>query len=209
MASHPQFRGGEPRRGALRRGSPEVVKAMSSISDKAVPPTQRQSSLRFRDATGDDVAAIAGLQNAASGALTARYGEGHWSGLVSERSIELGLRHARVRVGIVNRRVVSVLRLAQKKPWAIDVRYFTQVKRPLYLTGMVVSVAHQRSGLGRLALADAAKVAAAWPADAIRLDAYDAVAGAGGFYTACGYTERGHVVYRECPLVYYELLLDR
>ena len=180
---------------------------MSSTSSKVSLPPRRQPSLRFRDATADDVPAIAGLQNAASGALTARFGEGHWSGLVSERSIELGLRHAQVRVGIVNRRVVSVLRLAQKKPWAIDVKYFTPVKRPLYLTGMVVSVAQQGTGLGRLALADAAKAAAAWPADVIRLDAYDAVAGAGGFYTACGYTERGRVVYRGCPLVYFELLL--
>src|SRR5213596_2828131 len=56
------------------------------------------------------------------------------------------------------------------------------VKRPLYLTGMAVSVTHQRQGLGRLALDDACAVAEKWPADAIRLDAYDAEAGAGGFY---------------------------
>lgn len=39
-------------------------------------------TLKFRDATLDDVALIAGLQNAAAGALTARYGPGHWSSLV-------------------------------------------------------------------------------------------------------------------------------
>src|SRR4026209_1704837 len=130
--------------------------------------------LMFRAATLADVAVIAGLQNAAAGALTARYGPGHWSSLVTERSAALSQRHARVRVGVAGRRILTVLRLATRKPWAIDVSYFTPVRRPLYLTGMAVSVVHQRKGLGRLALADARAVAETWPADAIRLDAYDA-----------------------------------
>jgi len=99
------------------------------------------------------------------------------------------------------------VRLATKKPWAIDVSYFTPVKRPLYLTGMAVSVAHQRQGLGRRALDDACVVAEKWPAEAIRLDAYDAKAGAGGFYDRCGFTECGRVVNKGTPLVYYERLL--
>jgi GNAT superfamily N-acetyltransferase len=80
-------------------------------------------------------------------------------------------------------------------------------RKPLYLTGMAVSVAHQGQGLGRLAMEDARTVARAWPADAIRLDAFDAGAGAGTFYLNCGYRERGHVTYRGTPLAYYELLL--
>src|SRR5687767_15431919 len=136
---------------------------------------------------------IAALQNAAAGALTARFGEGHWSSLVTERGAALAQRHARVRVGRSGKRIVTVLRLATKKPWAIDVAYFTPVKRPLYLTGMTVSVAHQGEGLGRLALEDAERVAIDWPADAIRLDAYDAIAGAGSFYAKCGFTKRGRV----------------
>ena len=164
-------------------------------------------TLKFRDATLDDVAVIAGLQNAVAGALTARFGPGHWSTLVSERGAALSHRHARVRVGRDGRRILTVVRLATKKPWAIDVSYFTPVKRPLYLTGMAVSVAHQRQGLGRLALDDACVVAEKWPAEAIRLDAYDAKAGAGGFYDRCGFTECGRVVYKGTPLVYYERLL--
>jgi len=163
--------------------------------------------LRFRDAGEGDVAAIAGLQNAAAGALTARFGAGPWSFLTTERAAELSLRHARVRVGLLGRRVVTVLRLAAKKPWAIDVSYFTPVARPLYLTGMAVSVEHQGQGLGRLALEDAREVAIAHPADAIRLDAYDADAGASEFYARCGFAERGDVVYKGTPLVYHELLL--
>lgn len=163
--------------------------------------------LKFRDATADDAPAIAGLQNAAAGALTARFGEGHWSALVTERGAIQAQRHARVRVGRSGRRILTVVRLAAKKPWAIDVSFFTPVKRPVYLTGLAVSVAHQGQGLGRLALEDARAVAVAWPADAIRLDAYDAEAGAGSFYARCGFRERGRVVYKGDPLVYYELLL--
>jgi GNAT superfamily N-acetyltransferase len=163
--------------------------------------------LRFRDATLDDVAIIAGVQNAVAGALTARFGAGPWSSLTKERSAELSLRHARVRLGMSGKVVVSVLRLATKKPWAIDTSYFSPAKRPLYLTGMAVSVAHQGQGIGRLAVEDARATARAWPADAIRLDAYDAGAGAGNFYASCGFEERGRVVYRKTPLVYFEVVL--
>ena len=164
-------------------------------------------NLEFRDATLEDVPVIAALHNAAAGALTARFGVGHWSTLGAERSAALAQRHARVRVGREGKRILTVLRLATKKPWAIDVAYFTPVKRPLYLTGMAVAVTHQGHGLGRLALDDAHAVAESWPADAIRLDAYDHAAGAGEFYLECGYAERGHVVYKGDPLAYFELLL--
>jgi GNAT superfamily N-acetyltransferase len=164
-------------------------------------------TLRFRDATAKDIAAIAGMLNATAGALTIRFGEGRWSSMTPERSVELALRRARLRVGVDGKRIVTTLSLATKKPWAIDVAYFTPARRPLYLTGMAVSVAHQRQGLGRAALDDARAVGVAWPADAIRLDAYDAPAGAGEFYERCGYEARARVVYRDVPLIYYELVL--
>ena len=148
--------------------------------------------LKFHDATAGDAPMIAALHNAAAGALTARFGEGHWSTLVTERGAVQAQRHARVRVGREGGRMLTVVRLATRKAWAIDLSYFTPVRRPLYLTGLAV--------------------AAAWPADAIRLDAYDHEAGAGPFYVKCGFVkcgfeERGRVVYKGDPLVYYELLL--
>lgn len=103
--------------------------------------------------------------------------------------------------------VPAIAALHNAAAGALDLASFTPVKRPLYLTGMAVSVAHQRQGLGRQALGDARAVAAAWPADAIRLDAFDAEAGAGAYSARCGYSERGRVVYRGDPLVYYELVL--
>jgi GNAT superfamily N-acetyltransferase len=72
---------------------------------------------------------------------------------------------------------------------------------------MAVAPAVQRMGVGRALLEQAAAVAREWPGDAIRLDAYDAAAGAGGFYASCGYREVGRVTYRTVPLIYYERLL--
>jgi len=96
--------------------------------------------------------------------------------------------------------------LATKKPWAIDTSYFSACRRPLYLLAMAVTPARQRQGIGRLCLQEARRIAEAWPADAIRLDAYDAKAGGGGFYELCGWTEKGRVSYRGVPLIYYELI---
>lgn len=163
-------------------------------------------TLTFSDATHDDAGALTALHVAAAADLTARFGQGHWSSAPTIRRIDPSA-HVRIRVGRERGRVVCALRLQTKKPWAIDVAYFTAVMRPLYLTGMVVAVDRQRQGLGRAALADAHDIAGEWPADAIRLDAYDAAAGAGPFYAKCGYVERGRVAYKGNPLIYYELLL--
>jgi hypothetical protein len=50
-------------------------------------------------------------------------------------------------------------------------------------------------------------MARSWPADAVRLDAFDAEAGAGGFYARCGWSEVGQTSYRDTRLIYYEFLL--
>jgi hypothetical protein len=64
--------------------------------------------LKLRDATVEDPPPIAAQQKSAAGALTARYGEGDWSALVTERSAILAQRHARVRVGRDGRRILTV-----------------------------------------------------------------------------------------------------
>jgi GNAT superfamily N-acetyltransferase len=72
---------------------------------------------------------------------------------------------------------------------------------------MAVHPDEQRQGLGRLCIQEARRIATAWPSDAIRLDAYDAAAGAGEFYSKCGFREVGRVTYRKAPLIYFEALL--
>jgi GNAT superfamily N-acetyltransferase len=119
------------------------------------------------------------------------------------------MRTSRVFVARLGTEIVGTLRLATKKPWAIDTSYFSPCRRPLYLLAMAVTPAKQRQGIGRRCLQEALQIAESWPADAIRLDAYDAKAGAGGFYARCGWTETGRACYRGAPLIYYEFALVR
>jgi len=166
--------------------------------------------LVFADATNGDAAALAALHRAVAEDLTHRFGQGRWSSAQSERGVLANMRRPkfeRILMARSNRRIVGTLRLATKKPWAIDTAYFTAATRPLYLTGMAVHPDLQRGGVGRLLLKEAEAVAHAWPADAIRLDAFDAEAGAGGFYAKCGFREVGRVSYKGNPLVYFEMVL--
>ena len=163
--------------------------------------------LRFSVATEADAAELTVMRIAVGLHLTAAHGHGHWSGGPTERGVLAGIRTSRVLVAHRGKKLVGTLLLQTKKPWAIDTSYFTPARRPLYLLNMAVVPALQRMGVGRALLAHAAAVAREWPGDAIRLDAYDADAGAGGFYASCGYREVGRVTYRTVPLIYYELLL--
>jgi GNAT superfamily N-acetyltransferase len=158
-------------------------------------------------ATAADAPALSSLRTAVALDLTSRHGQGHWSTPVSERSAELALRHSQVILLFDGIALVGTLRLGNKKPWAIDKTYFTDVFRPIYLTDMAVDPVRQRQGIGRRLIEEALTLARTWPADAIRLDAYDAPAGAGAFYEKCGFRERGRVVYRKVPLTYYERLI--
>jgi GNAT superfamily N-acetyltransferase len=72
---------------------------------------------------------------------------------------------------------------------------------------MAVAPELQRGGAGRTLLEHADAIARALPADAIRLDAYDAAAGAAPFYARCGYREVARTAYRGVPLVYFEKVL--
>jgi len=157
-----------------------------------------------RDASEADALAIAALRSATADRLSAEFGQGHWSHPASEKGVLLGMKHARVLIMHDNGRLLGTLRLAPRKPWAIDPAYFTMVDRALYLTDMAVHPTHQRRGVGRALLAEAERVTLAFPAQAIWLDAYDAPAGASAFYAACGFREVGRRAYRDVPLVYFE-----
>ncbi len=169
--------------------------------------------IEFDTAAASDAPALAALHGAIADDLTARCGRGHWSLRASERGVLLALRTARVRVARRGGAICATYALVSKKPWAIDIRFFTACARALYLVNMAVDPAHQRRGLGRLCLADAKAVAVDVAASArgrvgaIRLDTYDGAAGAAGFYAKAGLREVGRVVYRQTPLVYFELLL--
>jgi GNAT superfamily N-acetyltransferase len=159
-------------------------------------------------ATEADTPAITSLRNAAAARLTQEHGQGHWSARVTEKGVLRGLRTSRVLLAHANGMVIGTVRLALKKPWAIDLRDFATVPRPLYLHDLAVAPAAQGQGVGRFLVNEVKALARAWPADAIRLDAYDHPAGAGPFYERCGFRNVGRRSYRGVPLVYFELLLS-
>ena len=161
----------------------------------------------FLPAGPADAAAVVALRNAVAEDLTERFGQGHWSGVSTEKGVLHSLKTSTIYVAWDEGRPVATLGLATKKPWAIDAAYFTPCKRPLYLTAMAVAPDRQSQGLGRWCLAQAEAFARDWPAQAIRLDAYNVAAGAGGFYAKCGYSEMGRVIYRTVPLIYFEKLV--
>jgi predicted N-acetyltransferase YhbS len=168
-------------------------------------------SLSFGIAVEADASAIAAMRNAAAEQLTRKYGQGNWSSLATERSVLLHNfmrpKFQRTLIARDGPNLVATLCLQTKKPWAIDVKYFTSVSKALYLIGMAVHPDWQGKGVGRLILKEAEDIARKWPSLAIRLDAWDADAGAGPFYAKCGFHDVGHVVYRTNPIVYYEMLL--
>jgi GNAT superfamily N-acetyltransferase len=175
------------------------------MAHRSVGPSR--IDLRLATAVDVDAAAIAALRTAVAQRLTDKFGRGHWSGAVTEGIVLRAIRTSRVLVARTDGGIVGTLRLATKKPWAIDPRYFTKVDRPLYLTDMAVHPTMQRTGIGRRLLEDAVSIARSWPADAIRLDSYDAAAGAGPFYAKCGLRDMGRVTYRGTPLIYFEMVL--
>jgi ribosomal protein S18 acetylase RimI-like enzyme len=158
-------------------------------------------------AHAQDVAAIARLRTAVAARLTRDFGQGHWSQGGSESGVIRDMAIPGLYVVRDGAQLIATLRLAVKKPWAIDPAYFSDSKSPLYLTSMAVEPDRQRQGIGRACMLDALRVARERSGDAIRLDAYDTPAGAGGFYEKCGFREIGRVVYRNTPLIYYEMLL--
>ena len=163
--------------------------------------------ITLQPAIARDAAALAALHSAVARDLTDAHGPGPWSSETSEKGMLLAMRMSEVFVARLNGELVGTLRLATKKPWAIDTKYFSDSKNPVYLLAMAIAPARQRQGIGRLCLEEAKRIAREWAADAIRLDAYDAKAGAGEFYARCGWKETGRAFYRRASLIYFEFLL--
>jgi GNAT superfamily N-acetyltransferase len=164
--------------------------------------------VKLQVATADDVSDLVSLQIAVNRHLTSQYGKGFWSGGgATEKGVLFAMRRSTVYVARHRGRLIATLTLGARKPWAIDKKYFAASKRPLYLTTMAVTPDEQRKGVGRLCMDEACRIARKWPSDAIRLDAWEAEAGAGEFYRKCGFREVGRATYRDAPLIYFEMLL--
>ena len=162
--------------------------------------------MRITIADPDDAAPIAAVRVAAADRLTRDFGDGHWSSHTNEDAVSRDINASTVLVARDRGAIVGTLTLQKKKPWSIDTVYFTPCTMPLYLINMAVTPARQRRGVGRALLAEAKIVARAFPAHALRLDAYEGPAGAAEFYRRCGYTQVGGKLYRGVALLYFELM---
>ncbi|OQP58384.1 GNAT family N-acetyltransferase [Niastella populi] len=160
-------------------------------------------------ATSADAEAIADVISAAAHDLTDKHGHGHWSAVASAKGVLNGMSKAKVLVARTGDKVVGTLRLTGSRPWVIDPAYFTPVPRPVYLVDMAVRPGYQRIGVGRALIEQAKTVTTALSGDAIRLDAFEGVAGAGGFYEKCGFTDKGHILYKTVPHIYFEWLKEK
>lgn len=163
----------------------------------------------LEEATLDDAPAIAAVRLAASRRLTERFGRGVWSyAAESEWSVRADIMTSKILIAREEGSVLATLRIATKPPWMGEIGFFTPCRTPLYLTTMAVAPKYQLQGIGSACLAEVDRLATEWPADAIRLDAYDLPAGAPGFYLKNGYTEVRRAAYHGTPLVYFEKLIS-
>jgi GNAT superfamily N-acetyltransferase len=164
-------------------------------------------ALSFRLATDADVSELLKLRLAVDKDQAQRFGENRWSTSISKKSVARWIRSSRILVAQRRGQIIAAVRMETKKPWAVDLQYFTPVAKAVYLHDVNVDPQVQRLGIGRRLIERAKGFARRWPVDAMRLDAYDGPAGAGPFYEKCGFKKVGRTVYRGVPLVYFELLL--
>ena len=110
-------------------------------------------------ATAADVSAIADLRVAVADRLTKDFGHGHWSSHTNDAAVLRDLKASHVLVARDRGKIIATLTLQTKKPWAIDLAYFTPCKKALYLINMAVHPRRQRRGIGRALMTEAARVA--------------------------------------------------
>lgn len=165
----------------------------------------------FGPATEGDAAAIAAVRLAAARDLTARFGSGTWSfSLGSAEAVRAELLSSTILIARDGGQLLGTLRLSTRNPWLGDTGFFTRGDRPIYLTSMAVSPRYQRQGIGRQLIEEAKRVAMQeLGGDALRLDSYDAAAGAGGFYRRCGFSVVRQGSYNGTPLLWFEWLPRR
>jgi GNAT superfamily N-acetyltransferase len=163
--------------------------------------------IHFQPATNRDVPDLVLLRIKVNRHLAWKYGEGFWVARPTEKGARAQMQRGTVYIARFRNQLIASLTFSTRKPWAIDRKYFRPSKNPLYLTAMAVDPRYQGKGIGRLCLEEARRIATEWPADAIRLDAFDAHAGAGDFYRNGGFRDVDRAVFGQTRLIYFELLL--
>ncbi len=165
-------------------------------------------NVAIRAADGADAETIHAIRSSAADALTAEFGSGHWSHVESLATLR---RHAVDRdlfLAMNEGEAIGTFELQSKKPGFYSKHWFADPDAPAcYLFNMAIVKTSQRHGLGRAIMAEMEALAATDGKRALRLDAYDAPAGAGVFYGKCGYDFVHEGSFNRVALRYYEKLL--
>src|SRR5690348_15670402 len=93
---------------------------------RSVPAFGKHMRIRLDLATPDDVQRLVELRAAVAEALTAHHGVGPWSSTSTEKGVLFEMRTSQVFVARHKSSLLATLRLATKKPWAIDLKYFRE-----------------------------------------------------------------------------------
>lgn len=168
---------------------------------------QRRIGLTIAVATPKDARALVALRTAVAQDLTKKFGEGHWSTFPNRADVLRQVRASHVLVARRDAQIIGTVRLITARPWAIDSSSFTPVASALYVLGLAVAPEARGQHVGSDLMEAAKDAARSWPIEALWLDAYDHIAGAGPFYLKCGFRKVGRTQYREVPLIYYEWLV--
>ena len=168
------------------------------------------SQAELRPARSSDVKAVRAVLTAAANDLTARFGEGHWSGVSSVEALRKYLDEGALYVVEAEARMLGTLRLSERKIGFYHNDWFADPSAAAgYLLDMAIDPAHQRRGIGQQAMRLAEELARARGLAAIRLDAYGGPAGAGRFYEKCGFRQVHAGEFKGVALEYFEKLIER
>jgi len=164
----------------------------------------------IRKARLSEVPEIHALRTAAAKTLTERHGHGHWSRVTVINTLQRALsRDGTLYVIIDDGAVAGTFTLSSHRPEFYDRKWFAQPDaQAFYFRSMAIHPDKQNRGIGRAAMVEVEKLATARGWKALRFDAYGGPAGAGGFYTRCGYTKVHSGEFNGVPLEYFEKVLQ-
>lgn len=167
------------------------------------------SEFALKQATADQLRELYALRKQAADDLSARFGSGHWGRVGSFRTMQEHQKQGLIYAGLRGQELVAMLRYSTQRPRFYRMEWFTDPDAPAgHLTQMAVRTDLQDSGYGRACVAAIEAIARRGGASYIRLDSYDAPAGAGEFYRKCGYQQVHRGEFNRVPLIYWEKQLE-
>jgi hypothetical protein len=106
------------------------------LNHPAPKPHGKPMDLRLQPTTSADASTLADLHASVAEHLTSLHGIGPWSMKSSEMGVLFAMRTSKAFVARQRTDVMATLRLATKKPCAIDTSYFAPCRKPPYLVAI-------------------------------------------------------------------------